>query len=112
MTWDPYCTPPEVTPIARLGQLRKHQAVIHTSTNLVTPFLTSVISRELVYPKCYTLYICMYVYMYMYMYKIILLKLTGPWDTAAKNAESRKTLRYERLALDLEAGLEVLNMPM
>ena len=48
----------------------------------------------------------------MYMYKIILLKLTGPWDTAAKNAESRKTLRYERLALDLEAGLEVLNMPM
>ena len=46
-------------------------------------------------------------------HKIILLELTCPWDTAAKNAESRKTLRYERLALDLEeAGLEVLNMPL
>ena len=55
MTWDPYCTPPEVTPIARLGQLRKHQAVTHPSTNLATPCLTSVISRELVYPKCYAL---------------------------------------------------------
>ena len=55
MTWDPYCTPPEVTPIARLGQLWKHQAVTHPSTNLATPCLTSVISRELVYPKCYAL---------------------------------------------------------
>ena len=55
MTWDPYCTPPEVTPIARLGQLWKHQAVTHSSTNIATPGITSVISRELVYPKCYAL---------------------------------------------------------
>ena len=55
MTWDPYCTPPEVTPIARLGQLRKHQAVTHPSTNLATPCLTSVISLELMYPKWYAL---------------------------------------------------------
>ena len=63
MTWDPYCTPPEVTPIARLGQLRKHQAATHPRTNLATPCLTSVISRELVYPKCYALaniYVCMF----------------------------------------------------
>jgi hypothetical protein len=46
-------------------------------------------------------------------HKIILLELTCPWDTAAKNAESRKTLRYERLTLDLEEkGFEVLNMPL
>ena len=25
MTWDPYCTPPLVTSIARLEELRKHQ---------------------------------------------------------------------------------------
>ena len=55
MTWDPYCTPPEVTPIARLGQLRKHQAVTHPCTNIAKPCLTSVISRELVYPKFYAL---------------------------------------------------------
>ena len=46
-------------------------------------------------------------------HKIILLELTCPWDMAAKNAEVRKTQRYERLALDLEeAGMEVLNMPL
>ena len=46
-------------------------------------------------------------------HKIILLELTFPWDTAAKNAESRKTLRYERLTLDLEEeAFEVLNMPL
>ena len=55
MTWDPYCTPPEVTPLARLGQLWKHEAVTHPSTNIGTPCLTSVISQELVYPKCYVL---------------------------------------------------------
>ena len=34
-------------------------------------------------------------------------------DTAAKKVELRKTLRYERLTLDLEeAGMEVLNMPL
>ena len=45
--------------------------------------------------------------------KIILLELTCPWDTLADKAEVRKTLRYERLALDLqEKGLNVLNMPL
>ena len=55
MTWDPYCTPQEVMATVKLGQLRKYQAVTTPSTNLVTPFLTSVISRELVYPKYYAL---------------------------------------------------------
>ena len=55
MTWDPYCTPPEVTSIAKLRQLRKHHAVNHPSFNIATPCLTSVISWELVYPKCYAL---------------------------------------------------------
>ena len=55
MTWDPHCTPPEVTPIARLGQLWKHQAVNHPSTNIYTLCLTSEVSRELVYLKYYAL---------------------------------------------------------
>ena len=33
----------------------KHQAVTHPSTKFATPCLTSVIARELVYPKCYAL---------------------------------------------------------
>ena len=46
-------------------------------------------------------------------HKIILLELTCPWNTAAKNAEVWKTQSYKRLALDLEeAGMEVLNMPL
>ena len=42
-------------------------------------------------------------------HKIVLLELTCPWDTASKQAESRKTLRYERLAaghvVHLQPGL-------
>ena len=53
MTWDPYCTPPGFTPIARLGQLWKHHAVTHPSTNIAKLCLASVILRELVYLKCY-----------------------------------------------------------
>ena len=48
-------------------------------------------------------------------HKIILLELTCPWDSAAsfRKAESRKTDRYDRLCLDLEAaGLQAINMPL
>ena len=48
--------------------------------------------------------------------KIVLLELTCPFDSSAtsfKNAEDRKTDRYERLTLDLkERGYDALNMPL
>ena len=48
-------------------------------------------------------------------HKIILLELTCPWDSSAsfRKAELRKTDRYDRLTLDLEAaGLQALNTPL
>ena len=48
--------------------------------------------------------------------KIVLLVLTGPFDSSAtsfKNAKHRKTDHYERLTLDLrERGYDALNMPL
>ena len=48
--------------------------------------------------------------------KIVLLELTGPFDSSAtsfKNAEDQKTDRYERLTLDLkERDYDALNMPL
>ena len=39
--------------------------------------------------------------------------MTCPWDTSTDKAQQRKSLRYERLALDLEEkGLKVFNMPL
>ena len=48
-------------------------------------------------------------------HKIVLLELTCPWDSSAsfRKAELRKTDRYDRLTLDLEAaGLQAFNMPL
>ena len=47
--------------------------------------------------------------------KIVLLELTCPWDSSAsfRKAELRKTDRYNRLTLDLEAaGLQAFNTPL
>ena len=48
-------------------------------------------------------------------HKIVLLELTCPWDSSAafRKAELRKTDRYDRLTLDLEAaGLQAFNTPL
>ena len=48
-------------------------------------------------------------------HKIVLLELTCPWDSSAsfRKAQLRKTDRYDRLTLDLEAGgLQAFNMPL
>ena len=43
MAWNPYCTPPEDTPIVRLGQPHQSLVVTHSSTNLATPCLPTVV---------------------------------------------------------------------
>ena len=53
MTLGPYCTSQEVIPIAGLGPPHQNLAVTYPRTNLATPCLTLVISRELVYLKCF-----------------------------------------------------------